>query len=251
MEVVKFAKSGLLSMRKTMLNSREKIKNLLSRSIDSTPKIAKRFFKTGPGEYAEYDKFLCIKTPTLRKIAKEYKDLPFQIIEDFLQSEFNEERLFALIILVIKYKNVDRSIQENIYQFYLKNMIYVNNWNLVDNSAHHIMGAHLCNQDRKILLRLADSKNLWERRISIVATWYFIKQQDFEYTTRISKLLINDQEDLLHKACGWMLREVGKQNERVLLNFLDLYAHLMPRTMLRYSIEKFPEPLRKHYLGNA
>ena len=231
-----------------MLDLREKIQNTLYESIDSTPEVARKFFKTRPGEYAEFDKFLGIKAPTLRKIAKKHKDLPFQIIEYFLHSHFNEERLFALIILVMQYKQADTSIQENIYQFYLNNIGYVNNWNLVDNSAHRIVGAYLWNQDRKILLKLTGSKNLWERRISIVATWYFIKQQDFDYTIHMVKLLMDDQEDLMHKACGWMLREVGKQNKDVLVKFLNSYSGLMPRTMLRYAIEKFPGPMRKHYL---
>jgi 3-methyladenine DNA glycosylase AlkD len=235
-------------MRKAMHKLQEKIQNILKKSIDSTPELASKFFKTGVGEYAEFDKFLGIKTPALRKIAKKYRNLPLPVIKHFLNSKFNEERLFALIVLVIQYKKADSNTREDIFQFYLKNIEYVNNWNLVDNSAHHIVGAHLWDRDRSILIKLAGSKNLWERRISIVSTWYFIKQQDFEYTTHISKLLLDDREDLMHKACGWMLREVGKQNQESLINFLDLYANLMPRTMLRYSLEKFSDPLRKHYL---
>jgi len=235
-------------MRKAMNNLQEKIQNILQESIDSTPEQLSKFFKTSAGEYAEFDKFLGIKTPALRKIAKKYQDLPLPVIKYFLHSKFNEERLFALIVLVIEYQKADADTRENIFQFYLKNIGHVNNWNLVDNSAHHIVGAHVWDRDRSILLKLARSKNLWERRISIVATWYFIKQQDFEYTTHISKLLLGDEEDLMHKACGWMLREVGKQNQESLINFLDLYANLMPRTMLRYAIEKFSDPLRKQYL---
>ena len=229
--------------------SRKSIQNVLRKSIDSAPQLASKFFKTSPGEYAEFDKFLGIRTPTLRKIAKTYEDLNLQVIEDFLQSKFNEERLFALIILVMQYKKSDKLIQDNIYQFYLKNIEHINNWNLVDNSAHHIIGSHLWNKDRKILLSLANSKNMWERRISIVATWYFIKKQDFKYTTNIAKLLMSDQEDLIHKACGWMLREVGKQNESVLISFLNLYTKSMPRTMLRYAIEKLPKLKRQQYLS--
>jgi 3-methyladenine DNA glycosylase AlkD len=231
-----------------MLDLQMKIQKILRESIDSSNQTASRFFKTGPGDYAEFDKFLGIKTPVLRKVAKEYKDLPFQVIKAFLSSEFNEERLFALIVLVIQYKKADLLTKESIYQFYLNNIAYINNWNLVDNSAHYIIGAHLWNKDCSVLFRLASSKNLWERRISIVATWYFIKQQDFEYTISISKLLINDKEDLIHKACGWMLREVGKQSEAALMSFLNYHASFMPRTMLRYSIEKFPDLLRKNYL---
>ena len=246
----KRVKNGLLIMRKSMHNSItiEKIQIILRDSICSTPGAASCFFKTGVGEYAEFDRFLGIKTPTLRQIAKKYMDLPLQVIEELLQSKFNEERLFALIILVSQYQKADALTQENIYQFYLKNMQHVNNWNLVDNSAHHILGPHLKNRDRKVLLRLAKSQNLWERRISIVATWYFIKQLDFEYTTKITEILLHDKHDLSHKACGWMLREIGKQNEKVLIDFLELYCALMPRTMLRYAIEKFPEDIRRNYL---
>lgn len=170
------------------------------------------------------------------------------IIKYFLHSKFNEERLFALIVLVMQYQKANTGYCEEIFQFYLKNIGYVNNWNLVDNSAHHIVGSHLWDQDRAILLKLARSKNLWERRISIVATWYFIKKQDFGYTTHLSKLFLYDEENLMHKACGWMLREVGKQKQESLIKFLDLYANLMPRTMLRYAIEKFSAPLQKQYL---
>ena len=141
------------------------------------------------------------------------------VIEYFLQSQFNEERLFALIVLVMQYQEADIDERENIFQCYLKNIDHVNNWNLVDNSAHHIVGAHLWNRDRTLLIKLAESKNLWERRVSIVATCHFIKQQDFEYTMHITKLLLNDKEDLIHKACGWMLREVGKQNQEYLIKF--------------------------------
>ena len=231
-----------------MHNSIEKIQIILRDSICITPKAASRFFKTSVGEYAKFDKFLGIKMPILRQIAKKYKDLPLQIIEEFLQSKFNEERLFALIILVSQYQKADSLTQEKIYQFYLKNMKYVNNWNLVDNSAHHILGSHLKNRDRMILLYLAQSPNLWEQRISIVATWHFIKQQEFEYTFKITEILLYDKHDLIHKACGWMLRETGKQNEKTLIDFLEAYCKLMPRTMLRYAIEKFPEDIRRGYL---
>jgi len=231
-----------------MHNLLEKIQTILHKTIDSTPEAASIFFKTGPGEYAEFDKFLGIKTPTLRQIAKKHIDLPLEVIEGFLQSQFNEERLFALIILVLQYQKAKSLTQEDVYQFYLKNMQYVNNWNLVDNSAHHIVGAHLWNRNREILLGFAKSKNLWERRISIVATWHFIKQLDFEYTYKIVEILMHDKHDLIHKACGWMLREMGKQNEEVLVDFLESYCTLMPRTMLRYAIEKFPEDIRRSYL---
>lgn len=248
MAAVRRVKNGLLSMRKNMHNSIEKIQIILRESVCSTPEAVSRFFKTGVGEYAEFDKFLGIKTLTLRQIAKKYIDLPLQIIHEFLQSKFNEERLFALIILVRQYQKADALTQENIYQFYLRNIQHINNWNLVDNSAHHILGAHLWKRDRKILLKFAKSQNMWERRISIVATWHFIKQQDFEYTTKITEILLYDEHDLIHKACGWMLREMGKQDEEILIDFLELYCSIMPRTMLRYAIEKLPGEIRKNYL---
>ena len=148
----------------------------------------------------------------------------------------------------MQYKGADAARQKTIYQFYLSNITHVNNWNLVDSSAHHIVGAHLWRQDHHILFKLAASNNLWQRRIAIVATWYFIKQQHFACTLKLTQQLMADSEDLIHKACGWMLREVGKQDEPLLLNFLDRYCTHMPRTMLRYAIERLPAPLRQHYL---
>lgn len=235
-------------VEKSIDKLRKKIQATLHKAIDSTPEAISAFFKTGAGEYAEFDKFLGIKTPTLRRIAKSYTDLPLKVLEGCLKSSFNEERLFALIVLVLRYQKAVPLIQEKIFQFYLKNKRYVNNWNLVDNSAHHILGAHLWNRDRKLLLNLAHSQNMWERRISIVATWYFIKRQDFKYTISIAKNLLQDKHDLIHKSVGWMLREVGKKNEAVLIDFLQAYCSRMPRTMLRYAIERFPDKIRKYYL---
>ena len=229
-------------------NSYEHIRQILQRSIDSSPERTKIFFKTGLGEYAESDRFLGITTPTLRKIAKKHLHLSLKTIAQILQSEFNEERLFALIILVLQYQKTDTKHKEDIYQFYLDNLEHVNNWNLVDNSAHHIMGHYLWNNIRLILTELAKSANLWKRRTSIVSTWYFIKQQDFEYTTKIAAILLLDNHDLIHKASGWMLREMGKQDIQTLINFLEQYHNQMPRTMLRYAIEKLPEKMRNNYL---
>lgn len=231
-----------------MLNTVKDIRKILYHSINSSPEKAKMFFKTGRGEYAEFDQFLGIKIPTLRKIARDNSHLSLEELSTFLHSAFNEERLLALIILVLQYQKANLMKKEDIYQFYLKNIHYVNNWNLVDASAHHILGAHLWGADRQILIQLAKSKNLWERRISIVATWYFIKRQDFNYTTTISIILLDDKHDLIHKASGWMLREVGKQVPSVLIDFLEQYCTCMPRTMLRYAIERFPEDMRKNYL---
>lgn len=224
------------------------IKKILHDSIDSTPQRASVYFKQGPGEYAEFDKFLGIRNPTLRKIAKAHLDLPLEATAEILQSEFNEERLFALMLLVLQYQKASREDKEQIYQFYLKNIQHVNNWNLVDCSAHYIVGNHLWDKDRSILLQLTRSQDLWERRVAVVSTWYFIKQKDFYDTLKIAKMLFKDKHDLIHKACGWMLREVGKQHLKTLTDFLDAYVTCMPRTTLRYAIERLEEQKRKEYL---
>ncbi len=208
---------------------------------------ADRFFKTGAGEYAEHDRFIGVSVPDCRKIAREHYLLPLSDAKKLIRSKFNEERLLALLILVNRYqKNKDE--QQIIYDFYFDHMNNINNWNLVDASAHLIVGAHLFNKNKTVLETLAKSSNLWERRIAIVSTWYFIRQNKFEYTVKIAKILLNDQHDLIHKSVGWMLREMGKKNQSTLVNFLEKYAHKMPRTMLRYAIEKFPESERKKYL---
>lgn len=209
---------------------------------------ASRFFKTGPGDYAEHDVFLGVSVPTLRKIAREHADLSLTEIKPLLRSRINEERLLGLIILVNQYQHSSDSDKNKIYAFYLKHLSSVNNWNLVDASAHLIIGAHLFERDRSLLHTLCLSDDLWERRIAIVATWYFIKQNDFKDTLRIAKTLLNDEHHLMHKSVGWMLREVGKKDQDILVAFLDKHATEMPRTMLRYAIERFPEKERKQYL---
>ena len=196
------------------------------------------FFKTGPGDYAEHDKFLGVSVPELRKIAKNNQNLPLANVLELLQSPFNEERLLALIILVTSYQKGNIETKENIYEFYQLHIKHVNNWNLVDASAHLIIGAHLHQRDKQYLLQLAHSDSLWEKRIAIVATWYFIRQNEYEWTIKIAEILLNDKHDLIHKASGWMLREMGKRNEAILRDFLDKYADNMPRTMFRYAIEK-------------
>lgn len=212
-----------------------------------TENDAKRFFKTGPGQYSAHDKFLGISVPVLRKIAKEYYLLPINDIQKLITSKFNEERLLALFILINRYQKNTHE-KEAIYDFYLKNIKRVNNWNLVDASAHYIIGAHLSSKSKTILIDLAQSKNMWERRIAIVSTWYFIRENNFAYTIKISKILLNDEHDLIHKAVGWMLREMGKRDQYCLINFLEKNANKMPRTMLRYAIEKFHKDTRRKYL---
>lgn len=210
--------------------------------------VLQRFFKTGKGEYGEGDLFLGLMNPQVRALAKEFRELPIASVKKLLRSSYNEERLLALCILDFQFKKGDEKKKILIYRLYLKSTKYINNWNLVDCSAPNIVGVHLFEKDRSILYRLAKSKDLWERRIAIVTTIYFIRNRDFDDALRISVLLLGDQHDLIHKACGWMLREVGKKDVKVLEKFLDRYRAKMPRTMLRYAIERFPEAQRKAYL---
>ncbi len=224
------------------------IRQELAKNITTNPENIKRFFKTSEGAYSEKEEFLGISVPTLRQIAKKHQNMELGIIKELLESKYNEERLFALIILASQYKNATLLEQDKIYKFYLENIARVNNWNLVDSSAHLIIGAHLFDKDRSLIEQLAYSNNLWERRIAIVATWYFIKKQELDHTFIIAKLLLKDKEDLIHKATGWMLREAGKIKQEPLTSFLEIHAKEMPRTMLRYSIEKLNPQEREYYL---
>ena len=217
----------------------------------ASPEIAEhsfRFFKAGPDEYAEGDKFLGIRVPEQRKIARKNRQLPLSEIHKLLQSEYHEIRLTGLFILVYQYEKADPSRQKEIFQFYMENLDRVNNWDLVDSSAKYIAGHFLFDKDRSVLYKLADSENLWERRVSVLTTFYFIDQGDFSTTLDICEKLLNDDEDLIHKATGWMLREIGKKEKQVLTQFLDKHSKNMPRTMLRYAIEKLPENERQGYL---
>jgi len=223
-------------------------KELDKHSSKQKAKILQRFFKTGPGEYAEGDVFLGVKVPDTRKIAKKYQDIGFGDIIALLKSSIHEERLLSLLILVIRFERASEADKEKIYKLYLRNARYINNWDLVDLSSDKILGAFLICRDKEILYRLAKSKNMWERRISIISTYYFIKNRMFNDTLEISKILMFDKEDLIHKAVGWMLRELGKQDVGILKKFLKKYYKKMPRTMLRYAIEKFPEVTRQSYL---
>lgn len=206
------------------------------------------FFKTGPGDYAEHDQFLGVPTPRLRDIAKRYRELSSETIVELLQSPINEMRLLALIMLVDRYQKGRSSAQEEIFQLYCDHMPHINNWNLVDASAHHIIGAHLHSQDKSLLLELASSKIMWKRRIAIVSTWYFIRKNEFEWTVKIAEKLLNDKHDLIHKSVGWMLREMGKREENYLIRFLHQYASQMPRTMLRYAIEKLNDEQKRMFM---
>jgi len=210
---------------------------------------SQRFFKTGKGEYGEGDKFLGIRVPIIRKCVREYGAISLEDTRELLKSDFHEARLLALLILVAKYSSANRSSEQHaIYRTYLSHSKFINNWDLVDSSAEHIVGVHLFSKDKKPIYRLVRSKSLWERRIGVMATFYFIKRESFSDTLAIAELLLHDQEDLIHKAVGWMLREVGKRNQNVEERFLVKHYKEMPRTMLRYAIEKLPEMERLAYL---
>ena len=210
--------------------------------------VSLRFFKTGKGQYGEGDQFIGVTVPDTRKLARLFKAMSFTELSKLVSSKIHEERLAALLILVDRYSKSDEDIQEKVFLFYLKHIRFVNNWDLVDLSAREIIGAHLLERDKKLLYKYAKSKDLWERRIAIVSSYAFIREKRFEDTLRISKMLLADKHDLIHKAVGWMLREVGKRDERTLEAFLKTHAQKMPRTALRYAIERFPEAKRLRYL---
>lgn len=216
------------------------------------PKKAKgvaAFFKTGKGEYGEGDVFLGIPVPAQRQVAKRHRDLPLPAIAKLLKSPIHEERLCALIVLTEQYARGDEATKAKCFDFYLQHLAGVNNWDLVDSSAHQIVGEHLLTRDRKLLRKLAKSKDLWERRVAIVSTWAFIRKGESETTFEISQLLLHDTHDLIHKAVGWMLREVGKRvDEDTLRGFLKAHVSELPRTALRYAIERFPADERKAWL---
>lgn len=208
-----------------------------------------RFFKTGVGQYSYGDVFIGAPVSKIRLIAKKFKELDFDNIAALLTSKINEERLLALIILSNSYQVSDERNRDKIFTFYLNHLDFINNWNLVDSSAHLIIGKHIYNKDRNIILNLALSNNLWHRRVAIVATWHFIKLGDLFLTFKIAEILLGDKEDLIHKATGWMLREAGKVDKGKLVLFLKQHKSVMPRTMLRYAIEKFSTEERKEMMN--
>ena len=223
--------------------------DLKSISNPKKAKILQRFFKTGKGEYGEGDIFMGITVPESRKIAIKYENLSLEEVEQLLKSKIHEERLIALLLLVHNYQNHEEK-RPAIYNFYIKSADnnYINNWDLVDLSSHQIAGHYLLNKDRSILYKLAKSSNIWERRISIISTYAFIRKDQFRDTLKISEILLKDNHDLIQKAVGWMLREVGKKDQQTLKKFLKKHYKQMPRIALRYSIERLPEKQRKAYL---
>ncbi|MBK7631422.1 MAG: DNA alkylation repair protein [Ignavibacteriales bacterium] len=210
--------------------------------------ILQRFFKTDKGEYGEGDVFYGIKVPVQRIIAKRFNDLSLDDLGVLINSKVHEERLIAAFILVEKFQKTDEKKQKTIYNFYIKNRKGINNWDLVDLSAPKIVGQYLIDKDKSLLYKFAHSKDLWEKRIAILSTFTFLRQHWFEDTFNISEILLNDKNDLIHKAVGWMLREVGNRDMELEEEFLKKHYKTMPRTMLRYAIEKFPEKKRKSYL---
>jgi 3-methyladenine DNA glycosylase AlkD len=210
-----------------------------------------RFFKTAPGEYGAGDKFLGLRVPALRRLVREYRQLADAHALEMLSSSWHEERLLALMLLVDGYRRGDSARRDTIHRAYLAHTRYINNWDLVDTSAAGIIGAHLDPREIELLERLARSDGLWERRIAIVSTYHFIRQNEFGPTLKIARLLLRDSHDLIHKAVGWMLREVGQRDRVVEDAFLKKHYREMPRTMLRYAIERHPEKLRKQYLAGT
>ena len=213
-------------------------------------KILMRFFKTGKGEYGEGDEFLGLMTDETRSVAKKYFDLPLADISKLLASKLHEERVVAVMILAKRLNKADLSGKKEIYDFYFKNISGINNWDLVDSSAPIIVGGYLylSGETREVLYKLVKSNNLWKKRIAMMATFYFIKERDFSDALKIAEILVNDSHDLIHKAVGWMLREVGNRDIGTEEKFLEKYYKQMPRTMLRYAIEKFPEEKRQKCL---
>lgn len=228
-------------------------KRLRQFALKEYKEVALWFFKTGPGGYSQHDQFIGVKVPKTRLVSREYKDLPIAEIQKILKSKIHEDRLLALIILVNRMKKADEKDQATIANFYFKNLKYVNNWDLVDTSAEHILGPYLrgrfsSSQQKSFLKKLALSKNIWFRRVSIMTTFHFIRNYEFENTLYIAEILLKDNHDLIHKAVGWMIREVGNRDLERATSFLQGRYDQMPRTMLRYAIEKFPETRRKAYL---
>lgn len=209
---------------------------------------SQRFFRTAPGEYGEGDLFLGVRVPVLRTLASQHRTTDLSQICRCLQSPYHEMRLFSLIWLANHFQRGDTKVQAEVYKQYVENRRYINNWDLVDTSAAKIIGAYLTERSRKPLYQWAKSPSLWDRRIAIISTYHFIRAGDYDDTLRLSQLLLNDKEDLIHKAVGWMLREIGKRDLATEERFLKSAYQQMPRTMLRYAIEKFTEPRRKQYL---
>ena len=228
------------------MKARDEIRALANKEI---AQHSLRFFKTAKGEYGYGDSFLGVRAPKIRLIAKKHIDISTTDMKTLIKSKYHEERLLGLIILVNKYsKAKDEEVRNQLYKIYVSSFKYVNNWDLVDVTCSHVIGKHLMDKDRSILYTWAKSEDLWTKRIAIVSTHCFIRKNELQDTFKIAKILLNDEHDLIHKAVGWMLREAGKRDLEKEEIFLKKYYNIMPRTMLRYAIERFPEPKRQKYL---
>ncbi len=234
------------------MNSNQLKKEIRSYQDKKAALFLSGFFKTKKGEYAFGDIFLGIKVPILRTIAKKYSDFKLKDLVSLIKSKYHEERFVALILIVNRVKkSKDPTVIKECYEFFITHLDYINNWDLVDVSVLHVIGRYLYENKRKkvILYQWAKSKNLWHRRIAMLSTFYFLRQRDFGDTLKLAKLYLNDKEDLIHKASGWLLREIGKRDKEVLVKFLQQHYKQMPRTMLRYAIEKFSKRDRAQYLS--
>ena len=234
---------------KGSMTAREIHRHIQKLADPDKAKILQGFFKTGPGEYGEGDRFLGIVVPVIRKLVTQYQDTPISEVMKLLKSVIHEERFLAVLMLVQRYEKGDDGLKKKTFDLYLKNIRFINNWDLVDLSAPNIVGSYLTGRSRKPLYALARSRDLWKRRIAIISTFAFIRRNEFADTLRISGMLLADKHDLIHKAVGWMLREVGKRDLSTEEGFLQRHYRSMPRTMLRYAIERFPESKRQKYLN--
>jgi len=230
------------------MNAASVIQELKTYASVKKAKLLSRFFKTGKGEYGEGDRFLGVMVPQIRGVVKRFRDLPLAETKKLIRSPWHEERLCGLLILVDQFERGDEKVRKRIYNTYLASTKYINNWDLVDLTTPKIVGAYLKDKPRRTLMKLAASRDLWRRRIAILATFWFIKDGDFKDALAIAHVLRDDRHDLIHKAVGWMLREIGKRDVKTLTTFLKKHYKHMPRTMLRYAIERFPEKERKAYL---
>jgi 3-methyladenine DNA glycosylase AlkD len=224
-------------------------KELMKAASKERAKNLQWFFKTGKGEYAEGDLFLGLTSPQLKVFAKKYADLSFDDLQKLVKSKYHEERMMALVILKNRFLKAGEKVRKQIFNFYIKNRKYINNWDLVDVNVPGVVGAYLENKDKSILYKFAKSKDIWERRIAMLSCFWYIYKGDCKDALKIAEILKDDKHDLIHKAVGWMLREVGKRcSKEKEEEFLRKYYKTMPRTMLRYAIERFPEKERKAYL---